>query len=228
MFAVDSQTANQQQLKEILSAAAAYKSGMQQVLAISEELERINTARVTTGTKALEIARNLMKAASENTSQIASQASTSLTVGSNIMMIGLGVALALGICLAVFLTRSITGPIRRIIAGMNDGAEQVASASTQVSSASQSLAEGASQQAAAIEETSSSLEEMSSMTKQNAENAHQANSLMGEAKQVVGSANESMGQLTLSMAEISRASDETSKIIKTIDEIAFQTNLLAP
>lgn len=65
------------------------------------------------------------------------------------------------------------------------------------------------------------------MTKQNAENAHQANSLMGEAKQVIDSANRSFGELTGSMSEISKASEETSKIIKTIDEIAFQTNLLA-
>ena len=139
------------------------------------------------------------------------------------MIVGTLVALALGI----FLTRSIVGPIRRIIEGLNEGAEQVSSASGQVSSASQSLAEGASEQAASIEETSASIEEMSSMTKQNADNAGQANSLMGEAKQMVGTANESMGSLTESMKEISKASEETAKIIKTIDEIAFQTNLLA-
>jgi methyl-accepting chemotaxis protein len=50
---------------------------------------------------------------------------------------------------------------------------------------------------------------------------------MTEARKVVGTANDSMGSLTNSMKEISRASEETSKIIKTIDEIAFQTNLLA-
>ena len=61
------------------------------------------------------------------------------------------------------------------------------------------------------------------MTKQNAENAQQANSLMSEAKHVVGSANESMSRLTRSMSEITLASEETQKIIKTIDEIAFQT-----
>ncbi len=129
--------------------------------------------------------------------------------------------------LSFILIRSITKPINRIIGGLNEGAEQVASASGQVSSASQSLAEGSSEQAASIEETSSSLEEMSSMTKQNADNAQQANTLMSEAKQVVAKANESMGQLTGSMEEITKASEETSKIIKTIDEIAFQTNLLA-
>jgi methyl-accepting chemotaxis protein len=139
------------------------------------------------------------------------------------MIIGVAAALALGI----LITRSINRNLSRIIAGLTEGAEEVASASGQVSSAAQSLAEGSSEQAASIEETSSSLEEMSSMTKQNADNAQQANGLMGEAKQVVGTANESMGKLTESMAEITKASEETSKIIKTIDEIAFQTNLLA-
>ncbi len=100
-------------------------------------------------------------------------------------------------------------------------------ASGQVSSASQQLAAGSSEQAASIEETSSSLEEMSSMTSQNADNAGCADNLMKEVNQVVGQANASMTELTTSMAHISQASEETSKIIKTIDEIAFQTNLLA-
>jgi methyl-accepting chemotaxis protein len=143
------------------------------------------------------------------------------------MSILTAVMVVVGSMLAFFITRSVTRPVRRIIQGLTEGAEEVASASGQVSSASQSLAEGSSEQAASIEETSSSLEEMSSMTKQNADNAQHANTLMSEAKQVVGTANESMGQLTQSMTEITKASEETSKIIKTIDEIAFQTNLLA-
>jgi methyl-accepting chemotaxis protein len=89
------------------------------------------------------------------------------------------------------------------------------------------LAKGASQQASALEETSSSLEEMSSMTKQNANNAGQANSLMIKANITIDNANLSMEKLRLSMKDITLASEETSKIIKTIDEIAFQTNLLA-
>ena len=126
-----------------------------------------------------------------------------------------------------FITQSIVGPINRIIQGMEEGANQVAAASGQVSASSQSLAEGASEQAASIEETSASMEEMSSMTKKNAENSAHANNLMTDARQVVSAANESMVELTLSMKNISKASEETFKIIKTIDEIAFQTNLLA-
>ncbi len=123
--------------------------------------------------------------------------------------------------------RSITRPINRVIEGLNEGSDQIASASGQVSSASRSLAEGASEQAASIEETSSSLEEISSMTKQNADNVGQADSLMKETGLVVSDAESSMSELTTSMKDISSASDETRKVVKTIDEIAFQTNLLA-
>jgi len=136
-------------------------------------------------------------------------------------------ALVSGTLLSFFIARGISNPINRIITGLNEGSDQVASASGQVSASSQSLAEGSSEQAAAIEETSASLEEMSSMTKQNADNSGQADSLMKDANQVIGGANQSMTDLTQSMDEISKASEETSKIIKTIDEIAFQTNLLA-
>ncbi len=142
------------------------------------------------------------------------------------LVLGVG-AVVLGGLLAFFITRGITRALKQIIDNLYEGSEQVSAASMQVSTSSQSLAEGASQQAAAIEESSSSLEEMSSMTKQNAANADQANVLMAETSNVVKAANDSMARLTDSMKAISKASEETSKIIKTIDEIAFQTNLLA-
>jgi methyl-accepting chemotaxis protein len=137
------------------------------------------------------------------------------------------VFLLVTVVIVVYFARSISKPVTWIVKELTEAAHQIASASTEVSSASQSMAEGSSEQAAAIEETSSSLEEMSSMTKLNAENAIQANNMMAEVKQVVGRANESMQSLTKSMQDITVASEETSKIIKTIDEIAFQTNLLA-
>ena len=143
-----------------------------------------------------------------------------------IAILCLALLLGIGIPL-VFVVRGVTNPLNRIITTLNSSSDQVSDASSQISSSSQSMAEGASQQAAAIEETSSSMEEISSMTKTNAENAGLADSLMKESNQVVQTANKSMDKLTQSMGDISKASDETSKIIKTIDEIAFQTNLLA-
>lgn len=81
--------------------------------------------------------------------------------------------------------------------------------------------------AASLEESSSSLSELSSMTKQTAMTAKSAKSLMDDVTRMVAGAREGMKYLTGSMDDISQASQETSKIIKTIDEIAFQTNLLA-
>jgi methyl-accepting chemotaxis protein len=137
------------------------------------------------------------------------------------------VSIALGVVCALLIGRYITGSLKRIIEGLQNGADQVASASVQVSSSSRTLAEGASEQAASVEETSSSLEEVSSTTRQNADHANEVNTMMKGASHIVGKANQSMQELIGSMEEISRASEETSKIIKTIDEIAFQTNLLA-
>ncbi len=145
----------------------------------------------------------------------------------NFIAITGAIFLVLIVIAIVFFARSISTPIKKAVEQMTEAADHVSSASSQVSSSSQLVAEGASEQASALEETSSSLEEMSSMTKQNAGNAAQADSLMKEANQVVQRANESMESLTRSMKEITTASEETSKIIKTIDEIAFQTNLLA-
>ncbi len=143
------------------------------------------------------------------------------------MLTALIIGVLLALVLGILITRSISRALHRIIAGLNDGSAEVASAAEQVASASQSLAEGASQQAASIEETSSALEETASMTKQNASNAQQADSLMHAAQSMITEANTAMEQLVQSMQNISSASEETSKIIKTIDEIAFQTNLLA-
>jgi methyl-accepting chemotaxis protein len=104
---------------------------------------------------------------------------------------------------------------------------QVATASEQIGSGSQTLSQGASEQASSIEEISSSLEEMSSMTKQNAENSRQANELAAGAKNSAEKGNNAVQKMTVAINDIKKSSDETSKIVKTIDEIAFQTNLLA-
>ena len=112
----------------------------------------------------------------------------------------------------VFITHSITRPIQHITQVLHQSADQVSSTAGQVSTSSQQLAEGTSAQAASIEESSSSLEEMSSMTK-----------TRGIVKKVDGH----MHQMSTAMQAITKSSEETGKIIKTIDEIAFQTNLLA-
>ena len=142
-------------------------------------------------------------------------------------LVSLTAGVLLAISLGLLISKNINTALRQIVDSLTEGAEQVASASGQVSSASQSLAEGATEQAAGLEETSSSLEEMSAMTKQNADNAQQANGLAAEAKRVAEEGNRAMVKMDDAIKAISKSSDETSKIIKVIDEIAFQTNLLA-
>ena len=136
-------------------------------------------------------------------------------------------SLLIGSFYAVISIRKIVGRINKVIKGVNSGAEQVFNATEQVASASQSLAEGASEQAASLEETSSSLEEMSSMTKSNADHANQAKNMMNEAQGIVEKVERHMGEMADAIENINKSSEETQKIIKTIDEIAFQTNLLA-
>jgi methyl-accepting chemotaxis protein len=139
----------------------------------------------------------------------------------------IGVAFLLGIGFAAISTRRITGELMRVVEGITQGADQVASASRQVSEASQILACGAADQVAAIEKTSASLEEISSMVNQNAEHADQAKGMMTDVRKIVDKVGANMGDMSRSIEAINRSSRETDKIVKTIDEIAFQTNLLA-
>ena len=125
------------------------------------------------------------------------------------------------------ITRRLNILVRGITRELDSGSEQVASAAGQVSSASQTLAEGASEQAASIEETSASLEEMSSMTKRNAENAQKANDLAKQTRVAADKGAGDMQTMNSAMEAIKTSSDDIAKIIKTIDEIAFQTNILA-
>ncbi len=104
---------------------------------------------------------------------------------------------------------------------------QVAAASAEINDGAQKLAEGASNQASSIEQISASLEQMSSMTSQNADNASQANGLAKEALDSADRGNSAMRKMEDAISKIKASSDETAKIVKTIDEIAFQTNLLA-
>ena len=159
-----------------------------------------------------------------DTTKTSSAQATTLKVLSLVAMIaGVVIALAMG----YLITRGINKVLKRISETLSAGADQTASAAGQVSAASQSLAEGASEQAASLEETSSSLEEMSSMTKRNAETAGKVKELGSEARKAGDLGVKDMTALVGAMDAIKTSSADIAKIIKTIDEIAFQTNILA-
>ncbi len=168
----------------------------------------------------IEINRNLGQSAADEGAKSAAAANTMAIIG---MVVGFALALTLGI----FLSTSVSKQLNKVIGGLSSGSEQVASAANQVSGSSQQMAEGANEQASSLEEVSSSMEEMASMVKQSADNANQANILMNESKNLVSRGEQSISKVNSAIGEIKKSSDQTAKIVKTIDEIAFQTNLLA-
>jgi methyl-accepting chemotaxis protein len=137
--------------------------------------------------------------------------------------------IALGFSLLVYWTvqRLITAPIGKIVARLTHEAEHLHNSSTEITTAGQTLAEGASEQAASLQETSASLEEMSSMIKRNAANSEKANDLARQARIAAETGSTNMRSMNAAMQAIKTSSDDIAKIIKTIDEIAFQTNILA-
>jgi len=142
--------------------------------------------------------------------------------------LGLGIGfLIVGFGAMWYTARTITRPIMTAAEQLSSGAKETSSAANQVSIASQSLAEGATEQAASLEETSASLEEMSGVTNRNAESAGKANELARQARKAADSGAGDMQAMTTAMQDIKTSSDDIAKIIKTIDEIAFQTNILA-
>ena len=143
------------------------------------------------------------------------------------LLIGVAAALLIGCGLACLITRSTTTVLQRVSTSLSESSNQVVSASSQVTSASQTLAEGANTQASSLEETSSSLEEMTSMAQRNRDGAQKANELAKEARTAAERGVTDMQTMAAAMDAIKSSSDDIAKIIKTIDEIAFQTNILA-
>ena len=142
-----------------------------------------------------------------------------------IVSVGLGILFASGF--GVMLIRSINRQLSALAKVLGISSQEVRASSNQVQSSSQVLADGASGQAASLEEASASLEELSSMTRRNSENAQHARDI---AKQSLISADKGvkdMRDMAAAMEAIKVSSDDIAKIIKTIDEIAFQTNILA-
>ena len=142
------------------------------------------------------------------------------------IVIGL-IALITILGVVLLAARQIAGPVSKISEQLRLDAEHVAKASSEIAGSGQKLAEGASSQAAAIEETSASLEELSGTTKRNGDIAEQARGMSDRAKADAERGGAQMREMVDAMASIKSASDNIAKIIRTIDEIAFQTNILA-
>lgn len=117
--------------------------------------------------------------------------------------------------------------LSKTISQIEMSSDQVSSGANQVSNGAQALAQGATEQASSVEELSASISEVSEQIMSNATDAAAASSLAVTAGAGLTSSNEQMAQMISAMNEISDSSTQISKIIKTIEDIAFQTNILA-
>lgn len=115
----------------------------------------------------------------------------------------------------------------RILGNINESSAQVTVGAEQVANASQSLAQGSTEQASALQEVTASMDEIAERTKANASQANEANSLVHDVKGRAADGNDQMKAMIGAMNDINESSETISKIIKTIDDISFQTNILA-
>ncbi len=134
---------------------------------------------------------------------------------------------AMAVLLLMVVVRPITKSLNETTDNLRRKANDLVTLSAQLNSSSERLASLSSEQASSLEETSSSLVEMAASTRQNADKAKQSNDLAGEARGKAAYGNETMLRLTQAMTSVNEAAEQTNKIIKVIEEIAFQTNLLA-
>ena len=163
-------------------------------------------------------------------STVENEATSMVSRSDFIIFIFIGIALVAITAIAssgFFLSRSITRPIGQAVSKLSEVVTVTSSASAEVASSSQALAQGASEQAASLEQTSATLEHVSGMARVNSDHTDQASAMAKEMRALASQGSSSMGRMRVAIDDIKNSSDQTAKIIKTIDEIAFQTNLLA-
>jgi len=225
---------DKQKIEELKNALHDYRQTRDTaVLSLSREnkqaeaFDAFKTILTPVMTKYFNALAAIEKQASDNATrddEAITRAISSAEIG---LAIGILAAFLVSGSVGYFIVRSTNGALRTSVTALTSGAQQVVAASGQVSSAAQSLSQGASEQAAALEETSASVEELGSMSRQNAENSRSAASVMTEVDEKVRESNAALRDMLGSMSAIQDSSRKVAKIIKTIDEIAFQTNILA-
>ena len=199
--------------KKAIQDPAAGESGMADFGKKFQDLER----SMSTASGLIESRAEAIKASAEESKKLFL----------NFLFVGIGVSILLLNVVGWIVAKSIPRSFMLLIDRLAIGAAQIESASGHIASSSESLASSTTEQAASLEETSASLEEIASMTKNNAENSREAKDLTGAMREVADTGASDMDKMAHAMAAIKESSNNIAKIIKTIDEIAFQTNSLA-
>ena len=214
-------------IAECRASSQSYREGVQRFQEKWVQREELARRQTALAASVIDQAQKVASLGLEDTTAATKQTAEVAAFSTTLAIVCVIIGVVLGIVIAIIITRGLSKMLRRLALSLDEGSDQVANAAGQVSSSSQSLAEGSSEQAASSEETSASLEEMSSMTKRNSENAQKANDLAKQARQAADKGVGDMQAMSTAMEAIKVSSDDIAKIIKTIDEIAFQTNILA-
>jgi methyl-accepting chemotaxis protein len=122
---------------------------------------------------------------------------------------------------------SITESLNSVLSDISQASDQVSSGSEQVSDGAQALAQGATEQASSIQELSATISEISEQVNKNSDHAANANANVKQVRSEIEISNKHMTEMLNAMSQINDSSSEIGKIIKTIEDIAFQTNILA-
>jgi len=225
--AITTQQENLDLIEKNRSSAKKYQDDLKVFLTKWLEREDINQKRQIAAGKVLDLARSTAELGINDTVKGSVNAGLIMASTTSMMLIGLVLGILIAVFISFLISSGVSKAISKIVSTLNDGSEQTASAAQQVASSSQQLSQGATEQASSLEETSSALDEMTSMIKQNADNAAKASQMATETKIQAEKGDLSMKEMQGAMKAIGESADKVGKIIKTIEEIAFQTNILA-
>jgi len=172
-------------------------------------------------------AQEIQQTSQANANAALKASDTTSTAAITLSTVTIAIGVAVLVIVMLLIIRSITAPIRRVTMSLGNAADQVSTASNQIAQSAQEQASTAGTMASGLEETSSSLEEMASMTKQNAANSRQADAMVRQAYASASKGVTAVSEMSQVIGKIKDSADSTARIVKTIDNIAFQTNILA-
>jgi methyl-accepting chemotaxis protein/methyl-accepting chemotaxis protein-1 (serine sensor receptor) len=218
-------------IRDIREAVAAWHQDVGKIETLATAMQALEAADASDkanvySAKAQVAADEIVKLEREalTEAQAGAQASSRVTLTLLVVLLGAAVVASLWVLASV---RSVNRTLLGLTDSLRDNASRVWGTAAHVSDSSQKLSKGAADQAASIEETSASMEEMASMTRHNSENSVSAARLMADVARQVEESNTSLEAMVSSMSGIRESSAKVARIIRTIDEIAFQTNILA-